>query len=225
MSDKYQLRCGRTGCTNPVEERCQYCDIPLCGAHMRILKSPDREEFYCGPCFAYMGVSGLDRRDLDRRLIPNILVVNSKKCTGCRSCELACSFAHFKEFSYELSAIRVIKEEERARNYPILCRQCENPPCAAACPTEALVKNEENGWVMFKEENCNQCEKCLEACPYEAIFFNAARNTIIKCDLCGGDPACAKICSPEALEWIKKYKVGERKTLVLDMNPYLKKEK
>jgi Fe-S-cluster-containing hydrogenase component 2 len=153
------------------------------------------------------------------------LLVNSKKCTGCRSCELACSFEHFREFSYELSAIRVLKFEEKAQNYLIVCQQCEDPPCVDICPTDALLGDTGNGMVHFDENECIHCEKCVEACPVDAIFFNAERNKVLKCDLCGGAPACVKVCAPEALEWIKKYKVGERGKLVLDMNPYPKKEK
>jgi Fe-S-cluster-containing dehydrogenase component len=191
---------------------------------MRTFASSSGDEFYCGACFTYISLSGLTERDLDRRVLPHILLVNSKKCTGCRSCELACSFEHFQEFSYELSAIRVLRFEERARNYPVLCLHCENPQCVDVCPAGALYKSAENGMVLLEEEACNACQKCIEACPYQAIFFNPQIEKIIQCDLCGGDPACVKVCAPEALEWIKKYKVGERKKVILDMNPYLKKE-
>jgi len=192
---------------------------------MRTLESPLGDEFYCGACYTYISVSGLLERDLDRRLIPNILLVNSKKCTGCRSCELACSFEHFQEFSYELSAIRLLRFEERARNYPVVCLECKNPPCVDVCPTDALLKNDENGLVIFNEKACTQCEECIEACPFNAIFFHAKTGRIVKCDLCDGDPACVNVCAPEALEWIKKYKVGERKKLVIDVNPHPKEEK
>jgi carbon-monoxide dehydrogenase iron sulfur subunit len=224
MYSKYLIRCGSTGCENPVTHRCGYCGIPLCDAHKRTLVAEKGEEYFCGACYAYISVSGLGKRNIDRHLIPNILVVNSKKCTGCRSCELACSFEHFNEFSYELSAIRVHKIEERARNYPVVCLQCENPPCVEACPEDALVKSEENGLVVFHEDRCTLCEKCIEACPFVAIFLNRERNRIVKCDLCDGDPACVKACAPEALEWIKKYKFGERKKLVLNLNPYRRKK-
>jgi Fe-S-cluster-containing hydrogenase component 2 len=214
------LQCGLTGCESPVTSRCGYCGIPLCDEHKRTLGTEKDDEYFCGACHAYINVSGLEERDLDRRLIPNMLLVNSKKCTGCRSCELACSFEHFNEFSYELSAIRVNKIEQRALNYPIVCLQCENPPCVPACPEDALFKNKENGLVEFYEDRCTSCEKCIEACPFDAVFLTGDRSKIVKCDLCGGDPACVKACAPEALEWIKKYKFGERKKLVLNLNPY-----
>ena len=217
------VRCGCTGCTNQVIGNCDYCAIPLCETHARELRDAENE-IYCGSCFIYLQASGLATRAAHRKIIPNILLTNSKKCTGCRSCELACSLEHFQEFSYELSAMRVLKFEERARNYPIVCLHCENPPCAEACPTHALIKNDANGRVELREADCNQCQQCIEACPFRAIFFNPRRNRIIKCDLCDGDPACAKACAPEAVEWIKKFKVGERRKVVLDMNPYTKKE-
>ena len=217
------VQCGYTGCTNPVIGNCDYCSIPLCETHARELKEADNE-IYCGSCFIYLQTSGLATQPANRRIIPNLLLVNSKKCTGCRSCEFACSFEHFQEFSYELSAIRVLKFEERARSYPVVCLHCENPPCARACAANALFKNEENGRVELNEAACNQCQQCIEACPFSAIFFNSQRDKIIQCDLCDGNPACARACAPEAIEWIKKFKVGERRRVVLDMNPFTKKE-
>ncbi len=220
MADEYLSSCGATGCPNPVKYRCGYCDIPMCKVHRRVLKAASGEEYYCGACYAYISVSGLMERELDRHLVPNILLTNSKKCTGCRSCELACSFEHFDVFSYDLSAVRVLKFEDRARNYPIVCLQCDDPPCVDVCPANALVKNDENGMVSFDEKECTGCEECVEACPFNAAFFSTKKKKLIMCDLCGGDPVCVKVCAPEALEWIKKYKVGERRRLVLDMNPY-----
>jgi Fe-S-cluster-containing hydrogenase component 2 len=209
---------------NPVIGSCDYCGIPLCETHARELKQSVQSEIYCGNCLIYLQTSGMDKRPTDRKVIPNLLVINSKKCTGCRSCELACSFEHYKEFSYELSAIKVLKFEERARSYPLLCLHCENPPCVDVCPTNALLQEDGNGMVVLNEEECNLCGRCIEACPFEVIFFNSQRKKVIKCDLCTGDPACAKVCAPEAIEWVKKFKFGERRKIVLNMNPYSKKE-
>jgi carbon-monoxide dehydrogenase iron sulfur subunit len=62
------------------------------------------------------------------------LVVQPENCTGCKSCMLACSFAHTNAFSYRDSRIRVVKDESRGQSTPLVCRQCEDAPCIEASP-------------------------------------------------------------------------------------------
>jgi anaerobic carbon-monoxide dehydrogenase iron sulfur subunit len=209
--------CGSTGCQEQVAGTCNYCGIPLCERHSRILESAEPER-YCALCFLYLSVSGLIEKPFERNTIPHLLVVNQNKCTGCRSCELACSFFHFKEFNYEESAIHVLKNEAEGRNRLIICVHCTDPDCVKSCPTEALTKNEETHTVALDREKCILCGQCVEVCPYHAIFFNRDKTKIILCDLCGGNPSCAKVCAPEAVEWVKKYRFGERKRAVLNLS-------
>jgi Fe-S-cluster-containing hydrogenase component 2 len=35
---------------------------------------------------------------------------------------------------------------------------------------------------------------CVNACPLGNVSFSVPAGKIVKCDLCGGDPACAKYC-------------------------------
>jgi carbon-monoxide dehydrogenase iron sulfur subunit len=213
MRNKYDIKCGLSGCTGVVIGDCFYCGIPLCEEHSRKIVTPKGEEIYCPTCFAYLSVSGLKDRDLSRRIIPNLLLVNSKKCTGCRTCQMVCSFEHHNVFSYEKAALRLNKDEEYGLTEIVVCRQCKNPQCVEACPTGALQKDEETGFVLLNREECTQCLRCVDACPYDAIFTDKDK-TIVKCDLCGGDPMCARYCPVEAIEWVKKYEVGERHRLV-----------
>jgi carbon-monoxide dehydrogenase iron sulfur subunit len=213
MRQKYRVKCGLTGCENKVVDDCYYCGIPLCEEHSKKIVSSKGEEIYCPTCFAYLNVSGLKEQELARRLIPNILMVNSKKCTGCRTCQMVCSFEHHALFSYEKSAVQLNKDEEYGLTDIVVCRQCENPQCVEVCPTDALQKDQETGFVSLNQQECINCLRCVDACPYGAIFEDKEK-TIVKCDLCGGAPMCAQYCPVEAIEWVKKYSVGERHKLV-----------
>ena len=212
-ADKYNVHCGVTGCPNEVVTDCYYCGIPLCKDHCKTIKSEGIEETYCSACFLYISSSGLKENPLARRLVPNLLNVNSKKCTGCRTCQLICSFEHFGVFSYEKSAIDLKKNEEYGTTEIAVCRQCADPACVRTCPTGALQKDNQYGYVSLSTELCNNCLRCVKACPYGAIRVDEDRQ-IVKCDLCGGDPQCARYCPGQALQWVKKHSVGERHKLV-----------
>ena len=81
-----------------------------------------------------------------------------------------------------------------------LCRHCDDPPCAEACPEEAIGKRED-GIVIMDYNLCTGCQACMEACPYDAIAFDEDKAVAQKCNLChhrvdrGLIPACAdNIC-------------------------------
>ena len=128
------------------------------------------------------------------------LVVDTKKCTGCDSCILACSFKHGGEFSLA-ARIQVEKIKEEGVFVPIMCRHCAKAPCIEVCPTDALFKDEKSGLVLYLEENCIGCRRCLEACPFGAILFDEDIGLILKCDHCDGDPECVKVCIPSAIRY------------------------
>jgi len=90
------------------------------------------------------------------------LVIDVGKCTGCRQCELACSYEHTGEFNPARSRITVFDFHEKARFVPYTCTQCDQAWCMQVCPVGAITNE-------------------------------------VKCDLCGGDPACARACPTEAI--------------------------
>jgi Fe-S-cluster-containing dehydrogenase component len=127
--------------------------------------------------------------------------VDIDKCTNCDLCRYACSF--IKEGAYDLrkSRIWIVRDESRAIGVPVLCEQCEDPPCAEVCPVRALTKDETTGIVELNENRCIGCKECMWACPFGAIAIDIEKGKPIKCDLCGGDPGCVKACLPGALEY------------------------
>jgi len=80
------------------------------------------------------------------------------------------------------------------------CLQCAEAACAAVCPTKALVRNEKTRAVELAASLCIGCGLCEAACPFGHIQFDGAAKRPLKCDLCGGEPACVKFCPHRALE-------------------------
>jgi anaerobic carbon-monoxide dehydrogenase iron sulfur subunit len=122
------------------------------------------------------------------------------RCTGCELCSLACATrfdAH--GFNRRLSAIRVHVVGIMDADVPVVCMQCEDAPCQAACPEGAFYWVQSTGALAIDGEKCSSCGNCIPACPYGAIHQHQSRAVPIKCDLCDGDPICVRYCVPGAI--------------------------
>lgn len=134
-----------------------------------------------------------------------ILVFDRRVCTGCRLCELACSFAKFNNInSYERTHIRHVIEFDRGEIEAQYCQHCEEPLCMASCPASAIHKDEHNGIVKINPLECIGCQTCNIVCPVRSPKFYPDRKISMKCDLCDGDPACVKYCSPMAISLVTR---------------------
>ncbi len=132
-----------------------------------------------------------------------VLSIDISKCTGCRACEYACSFVHTGAFNRWDSRITISHFLEDFIFIPSVCTQCEEAYCVKVCPTQALSRNRETGVVEFDPNKCIVCKQCVIACPWGSIKLNHTGREIIKCDLCGGDPECVKVCQAKALEYVE----------------------
>ena len=52
------------------------------------------------------------------------------------------------------------------------------------------------------DSRCVGCKVCTIACPFGTVNYSSATGKVIKCDLCGGDPACASACPTEAITYV-----------------------
>lgn len=126
-------------------------------------------------------------------------IVTPILCTGCRTCELACSFTHTKDGKAGRSRIYPLDGGFKDLYVPVVCLQCEDPACVKSCLVDAIHFNENTGAYEINPEICVRCMACVAACPFGCSLFDAQQNLVIKCDLCGGDPVCAHFCPTKAL--------------------------
>lgn len=142
------------------------------------------------------------------------MVIDTRKCKGCHACSVACK----SEFDVPLGTVRSWVEFIEAGDYPSverqfmprLCNHCKDAACVKICPVEAAYKREEDGVVVFDQEACISCKKCVDGddklpgCPYEAPFMNPVTGKAQKCDFClhrvteGVAPACVNTCPSRA---------------------------
>lgn len=131
-----------------------------------------------------------------------MIVVDHSKCTGCRLCEMVCSAAHTGAINPTRSRVHVIKWPMEGFELPMLCQQCEQAPCMAVCPKDALFRDPVLSRVTLDYALCIGCRMCVTACPFGGMGIDTQDRRVIKCDLCDGDPLCVQFCDPGALQYL-----------------------
>lgn len=144
---------------------------------------------------------------------------DSERCTGCKTCELACK--DYKDLGTDVNFRRIYEyaggnwvqgndgcwnQDVFAYYMSISCNHCDDPACVKVCPTGAMHKNAD-GFVMVNEDTCIGCRYCSMACPYDAPQYSASKGHMTKCDGCysrvkeGQKPICVESCPLRALDF------------------------
>ncbi|HEY9243721.1 MAG TPA: 4Fe-4S dicluster domain-containing protein [Streptosporangiaceae bacterium] len=102
-----------------------------------------------------------------------------------------------------------------------VCKHCTHAACLDVCPTGALMRTE-FGTVVVQEDICNGCGYCVPACPYGVIDQREDDGRVWKCTLCydrlsvGAEPACAKACPTDSIQFGPLDELRERADARLD---------
>jgi Fe-S-cluster-containing dehydrogenase component len=151
--------------------------------------------------------------------IMKTMIIDVDKCVGCKNCQLSCKDEHVGNDWSPIAKPQPenhfwlnVTETERGAEakiaiewVPVLCMHCEEPSCVTACSEGAIYKRED-GIVIIDPEKCNGCKDCMNACPYNVIYFNDELNIGQKCTLCAHlldrgwkEPRCVTACPTEAI--------------------------
>ncbi len=116
------------------------------------------------------------------------MVMRQDRCIDCERCMEACIVTNdVPEYGYRTTILQKDAPDaigQKREFVPVLCNQCNNPPCVRACPTRATYKDKKNGIVMMEYKKCIGCKTCVVACPYNARYFNEEKHAIDKCNFC-----------------------------------------
>jgi len=150
------------------------------------------------------------------------ILVDTTRCIGCRSCEMACGRQNgtlvpdvLNDGALELerttsdNQFMVVNRYETEKGTVFVkkqCMHCHQAACAAACPTEAMKKNL-NGPVTWDGDKCIGCRFCMISCPFDMPKFeyNEWNPRLRKCTMCferlqeGQKPACVSACPTDTL--------------------------
>lgn len=102
-----------------------------------------------------------------------------------------------------------------------VCKHCTHAACLDVCPTGALFRTEFDT-VVVQEDVCNGCGYCVPACPYGVIEQRPGDGRAFKCTLCydrlgaGQEPACAKACPTESIQFGPLDELRERASARVD---------
>ena len=151
-----------------------------------------------------------------------VFVIDLSMCNGCYCCQFMCKDEHagndwspiakpqpeVGQFWMKLTEeVRGSVPKVKVAYRPHLCMHCDAAPCMEACKVKGAKYKRDDGLVIIDPAKCTGCRNCVEACPYDAIYFNEDLNIAQKCTGCAHlldngwkETRCADACPTLALK-------------------------
>ena len=108
--------------------------------------------------------------------------VDVSKCSGCKTCAVACKDAHnlpvgmnFRKVheyaggNWKQAADGSWTQDVFGYYVSLGCNHCSDPACVKVCPTKAHHKRAEDGLVVIDATKCIGCGLCTTKCEFDAI--------------------------------------------------------
>ena len=195
----------------------------------------DRRQFFIAS--AAVAAGGIPNNNLkaDAAKEPKEFVgvlVDTTRCIGCRSCEVACSAA-WGNFVPDIATDDALEKvrDTSDRQYTVVnrfntqkgevfvkrqCMHCWQAACVAMCLVNAMFKTKE-GPVTWNGDKCLGCRFCMVACPFDIpkAEYLSWNPRIMKCHMCherlqeGKSPACVEACPTDTLMFGQKRELME----------------
>ncbi len=149
-------------------------------------------------------------------------VIDVARCNGCYNCQIACKDEHVGndwtpyakpqpdtgQFWMKLNEmVRGTVPKVKMSYIARPCMHCGNAPCMTSCTPGAIYRRED-GLVLIDPVKCTGCMNCVDACPYDVIYWNESLNLAQKCTGCAHlldqgwkEPRCVEACATEALRF------------------------
>lgn len=164
------------------------------------------------------------------------VLVDTTRCIGCRSCQIACKAWHDLDARYKPSNGTYTSPEKLSADcYTLIeffekktgdqpswkfvkdqCLHCQDPACASACPVGALKKTSQ-GPVVYDQWLCIGCRYCMLACPFQIPKYewDTTDPWVQKCNFCASrvesdmEPSCVKACPMDVMYFDDYAKVAQ----------------
>lgn len=127
------------------------------------------------------------------------LLIDLDACSQCDECGMLCSYIQH-HYNNGITNLREFA------HFAIVCRRCDDAPCVASCPWEALEMQETKMLKRYMMR-CTSCKSCSRGCPFGVIYPETIPFVISRCDFCLGRlrgdelPICLQSCAHGGIKY------------------------
>lgn len=168
-----------------------------------------------------------------------VIKFDHDRCNGCYNCQIACKDEHCGNDWSPIAKPQPdtgqfwcrVEERERGTvpkvrvSYIVhMCQHCKD--CALVKMAPDAVYRREDGKVIIDPAKAAGMKELVDACPFNAVYWNAELNLPQKCTGCAhlldegwSAPRCVEVCGPGALTYVDEEELEEISDQIESVNP------